>query len=138
VKWREFITLTSSAAVAWPLATVAQQSQRMRRVGVLMPTAADDGVSMAWFMALLQGSQELGWTNDRNVRIDIHWAASNADDARKYSAELVTLAPDVIMAGGSLSLGALLQTTRAVPIVFALVTDPGRHRLFQESVSAWR
>jgi putative ABC transport system substrate-binding protein len=119
---REFITLIGGAVVAWPLATEAQQSQGMRRVGVLMSTGRDD--QDAWHTAFLQGLQELGWIDGRNVRIDTRWGADDADRARKYAAELVAFAPDCIVAGGSLGLGALLQTTRTAPIVFAIVIDP--------------
>ena len=120
---REFITLTGAAAVAWPLGTEAQQSQRMRRVGVLMATVASQE-SMAWYTAFLQRLQELGWIDGRNVRMDIRWVAGDAERARKYAGELVALAPDVIMAVGSAGLGPVLQTTRTVPIVFALIVDP--------------
>ena len=96
----------------------------MRRVGVLMSRAADDPEEQARFAAFLQGLQELGWTDGRNVRIDYRWAAADADRSRTYAAELVALAPDVILAAGSPSVAALLQTTRTVPIVFVNVVDP--------------
>jgi putative ABC transport system substrate-binding protein len=120
---REFITLIGGAA-SWPLAAQAQQSQRMRRVGVLMSTAAGDLESMARYTAFLDRLQELGWSDGRNVRIDLRWVAGSADRALKYAAELVALAPDVIMASGSLGIGPLLQTTRSVPIVFSVIADP--------------
>jgi putative tryptophan/tyrosine transport system substrate-binding protein len=121
---RQFISALSGAAVAWPLAARAQQGERMRRVGVLVGTAADDPATQAQNAAFLQGLQQLGWTEGRNVRIDARSAAGNAADTRKYAAELVALAPDVIMAQGSPSVGALLQATRTVPIVFTAVIDP--------------
>jgi putative ABC transport system substrate-binding protein len=121
---REFITLFGVAAVAWPLAARAQQADRMRRVGVLVNRVADDAEEQARLAAFLQGLQELGWTDGRNVRIDYRWAATDADRSRTFAAELVTLAPDVILASGSQSVAALQQATRTVPIVFANVIDP--------------
>jgi len=96
----------------------------MRRVGVLEATAADDPVAQARYAAFLQGLQQLGWTDGRNVRIDYRWAAADADRFRTYAAELLALAPDVILANGNQSLTALLQTTLAVPIVFVNIIDP--------------
>jgi putative ABC transport system substrate-binding protein len=121
---REFIILLGGAAVAWPLAARAQQADRMRRVGVLVSRIADDPEEQARLAAFVQGLQELGWTEGRNVRIDYRWAAGDADRSRTYAAELVALAPDVIVAAGSQSVAALEQTTRTVPIVFASVVDP--------------
>ena len=121
---REFITLLGGAAVAWPLAARAQQADRMPRVGVLVSRIADDPEEQARLAAFVQGLQELGWTEGRNVRIDYRWAAADADRSRTYAAELVALAPDVIVAAGSQSVAALEQTTRTVPIVFASVVDP--------------
>jgi putative ABC transport system substrate-binding protein len=121
---RDFIRAIAGSSVAWPLVTEAQQSQKMRRLSVLMSTAADDQESMARYTAFLQGLQELGWTDGRNVRIDVRWGAGDAERMRKYAAELVALAPDVIMASGSISLGSLIKATRTVPIVFALIADP--------------
>ncbi len=121
---REFITLLGGAAAAWPLAARAQQPERMRRIGVLMNLAADDPEAQARIAAFLQGLQELGWTDGRNVRIDTRWAAGDADRIRRYAAELVALAPDVILATGSARSAPLLQATRTVPIVFVNVPDP--------------
>jgi putative ABC transport system substrate-binding protein len=123
VKRREFITLLGGAA-AWPLAARAQQSERMRRIGVLMPFAADDPEGQARIAALLQELQPLGWTVGRNVRIDYRWSAGDAVNMRKYAAELVALAPDVILTSGAAGAAPLLQATRTVPIVFVLVADP--------------
>jgi putative ABC transport system substrate-binding protein len=121
---REFITLLGGAAAACPLAARAQQSDRMRRIGVLNGQAANDPDAQANIAAFLQGLQQLSWTDGRNVRIDHRWAAGNPADIRKYAAELVALAPDVILATGASPLGPLLQATRTVPIVFAIVPDP--------------
>ena len=120
---REFITLLGGAA-AWPLAARAQQPERTRRIGVLMPAAADDPESLARVGAFLQGLQELDWTDGRNVRIETRWGAGNAERIRKYAAELVELGPDVILAHGASAVGSLLQLTRSIPIVFPIITDP--------------
>jgi putative tryptophan/tyrosine transport system substrate-binding protein len=120
---REFISLLGGAA-AWPLVARAQQPGGIRRVGVLMSAAADDPLWQARVTAFRQVLQQLGWTDGRNVRIDIRWAGGNADDSRKYAAELVALAPDVILAVGGSVVGTLLQATRTVPIVFTLTPDP--------------
>jgi putative tryptophan/tyrosine transport system substrate-binding protein len=119
---RKFIQAITAFA-AWPFAARAQQAERMRRIGVLMGQAADDPVGQARVKAFQQGLQQLGWTDGRNVRIDYRWAAGNVENSRKYAAELVALAPDVIMASGG-AVGPVLQATRTVPIVFANTTDP--------------
>jgi putative tryptophan/tyrosine transport system substrate-binding protein len=124
MKRREFIMLIGDAVAVWPLAARAQQPERIRRIGVLTGLAADDPDAQARYAAFLQGLQQLGWTDGRNVRIDTRWAAGNADNIRKYAAELAALAPDVILGSGSAAVGSLLQATRAVPIVFAIVPDP--------------
>jgi putative ABC transport system substrate-binding protein len=121
---REFITLFGVAALAGLRAARAQQVDQVRRVGVLMSRAAGDPEEQARFAGFLKGLQKLGWTDGRNVRIDYRWAAADADRSRTYAAELVALAPDVILASGSTSVAALLQTTRTVPIVFVNVIDP--------------
>ena len=122
---REFIALLGGAAAAWPLAARAQQAERVRRIGVLMASAADDPEFQARIAAFLQGLQQLGWTDGRNVRIDIRWATTNADDLRRHAAELAALAPDVIVAAtGTATVAPLLQATRTVPIVFVVVIDP--------------
>ena len=124
MKRREFITLLGGAAAAWPLAARAQQGERMRRIGVLLPAAADDPEYQTRAGAFLQGLQQLGWTIGRNVRIDTRWGAGNADNIHKYTAELVALAPDAILAAGGSVVGALLQATRTIPIVFPALADP--------------
>src|SRR5438445_6166496 len=120
---RDIIAGIAGSAVAWPLAARAQQGERMRRIGVLMSLAADDSESSARLTAFVQGLQQLGWTDGRNVRIDTRWAAGDADRGRKYAAELVALAPDVILASGGSVAGRLLQVTRTVPIVFTQTPD---------------
>ncbi len=120
---RKFITLIGGAA-AWPLAARAQQGERMRRIGVLESAGADNPDVQARHAAFLQGLQQLGWTDGHNVRIDTRWAAGNAADIRKYAAELVALAPDVIISAGTAAMAPLLQATRTVPIVFVIVPDP--------------
>ena len=122
MKRREFISLLGAAA-AWPLAARAQQPERMRRIAVLMNGAAKDAEGQARLAALLRGLQDLGWTDGRNVRIDIRWGAGDSDRRRRYAAELVALAPDIILAESSPAVAAL-QHVRTVPIVFAGVIDP--------------
>jgi len=124
IKRREFIALLGGAAMAWPLAAHAQQRERMRRVGVLMNRAADNPEGQTRFAAFLQGLQEAGWAVGRNVRIDIRWGTDDVDRQRTYAAELVALVPDIILASGTLSLAAMQQASRSVPIVFAAVADP--------------
>ena len=123
MKRRAFIAALGGAA-AWPLAARSQQPDSVRHIGVLMTTAADDPAGQARIAAFLQGLQQLGWSVGRNVQIDTRWAAGDADRIRTYAAELVALAPDVVLATGSATVGPLLQATRTVPIVFAYVPDP--------------
>jgi putative ABC transport system substrate-binding protein len=125
VKRREFITLLGGAGAMWPLAARAQQPERMRRIAVLQGGSdRDDPRSQPSMAAFLQALQQLGWADGRNVRIDYRWPAGDADKARKYAAELVALAPDVILTVSSTSLAPLLQATRTVPIVFVGIVDP--------------
>jgi putative ABC transport system substrate-binding protein len=121
---REFVTLLGSAAVALPLAARAQQAERMRRIGVLMNLAAEDPEAQRRVTAFVQGLQQLGWTDGRNVRIETRWGASDAERNRRYAAELVALAPDVILASGTPILVALQRETRTIPIVFTTIVDP--------------
>jgi ABC-type uncharacterized transport system substrate-binding protein len=125
VKRRKFITLIGAAAAGWPLAARAQQPERVRRIGMLTagidPGDPDLQANMA---AFLQGLQQLGWTEGRNVRIDYRWGLGNAENIRKYAAELAALAPDAIFASGNAAMPSLLQATRTVPIVFVNVADP--------------
>jgi putative ABC transport system substrate-binding protein len=124
VKRREFITLLSGAAAAWPLAARAQQGERVRRIGVLVGTAADDAIGLARIAAFLQGLGQLDWMVGRNVRMDVRWAAADADRTRGYAAELVALAPDVILASSGSVVGPLRRLTRTIPIVFTETSDP--------------
>src|SRR4051794_29973265 len=123
MKRRDFIAFLGAGAAAWPLAVGAQQPERMRHIGVLVGLAEDDPESQARSAAFAQGLAQLGWAEGRNVQIDTRWA--NADNIRGHAAELVALAPDVILAAtGTLTVAPLLQATRTVPIVFVLVVDP--------------
>ena len=124
IRRREFISAARRRAAAWPLAARAQQHERMRRIGVLLPAAADDAQFQTWVGAFLQALGQAGWTIGRNVRIDTRWATANAANIRKHAAELAALAPDVILAYGSSTVGPLLQVTRTVPIVFPIIGDP--------------
>jgi putative tryptophan/tyrosine transport system substrate-binding protein len=123
VKRRGFITLLGGAA-SWPLAARAQQTEHLRRIGVLMNRAADSPEGQDRLAAFHQGLQELGWRIGHNVRIDTRWSADNAELSAKYAAELVALAPDIILASGTLAVTALQRINRTLPIVFASVADP--------------
>jgi putative ABC transport system substrate-binding protein len=120
---RELITLIGLAA-AWPLAARAQQSEPMRRIGILMTLAADDPLAQARVAAFLQGLQQVGWVVGRNVSIDIRWGANDGERSRREAAALLAASPDVILATGSTTVGPLLQMTRSVPVVFVIVPDP--------------
>ena len=122
MKRREFILLLGGAA-AWPIAARAQQGERVRRIGMLESLKADDKEAQARISAFVQGLKELGWTDGRNVQIDVRFGPDNAT-LRKHAAEMVALAPDVILASGSATVGPLLQVTYTVPIVFVIVPDP--------------
>jgi len=121
---RELLAALGGVAAAWPLAARAQQREKMRHIGVLMNLAADDAEGQARLAAFLQGLQEAGWAVGRNVRIDLRWAASDADRFRGQAAELVALAPDVVLASGTPAATPLLQASRTLPIVFVQVVDP--------------
>ena len=123
MKRREFITLLGGAA-AWPLAARAQQRERVRLIGMLMPGTADNPEFQTRVGAFLQGLQQSGWSIGRNVRIDTRWATANADEIRRHAAELAAIGPDAIVAHGASSVGAMLRATRTVPIVFPTVGDP--------------
>src|SRR5262249_748427 len=120
---RAFITLLGGAAAAWPLGARGQQTERMRRIGVLLPASSDDPVFQASLAAFLQRLPLSGWPLGRNVRLATRWAMTAAD-IRRHAAELVALAPDVILAHGAVTVGPLLQATRTVPIVFPVAGDP--------------
>jgi putative tryptophan/tyrosine transport system substrate-binding protein len=121
---RKFLATLLGGAAAWPLAARAQQGEAMRRIGVLMNLTADDPESQRRMTAFVQGLQQLGWTDGRNVRIDARWSAGEPERLRKNAAEIVALAPDLIVAEGSASLAPLQQMTRAIPVVFTIVPDP--------------
>src|SRR5262249_23540424 len=120
---REFMTMLGGAA-AWPLAARAQQREKMRRIGVLLPFSSDDAESQARMGAFLQTLALSGWTIGRNVQIDTRWGARDAERIQRYAAELVALVPDVILAHGISTVGPLRQATRTVPIVFPVMADP--------------
>jgi putative ABC transport system substrate-binding protein len=123
IQRREFITLVGGAA-ALPVVARAEQPEKMRRIGVLMPLGADDAEGQARLAAFLQGLQELGWTDGRNLRIDARWGAGDVDRYRQYAAELVALTPDIVLTAGAPAVEALQRATRTLPIVFTTVTDP--------------
>jgi putative ABC transport system substrate-binding protein len=120
---REFFSFVGSA-IAWPLAAQAQPGERMRRVGILLPATADDLDYQAFVAALLQALGQLGWIVGGNMRIDTRWASTDAAVIRRHAAELVALAPDIILAHGGATVGPLLEATRTVPVVFPVVADP--------------
>ena len=121
---REFITLLSGTTAIWPIAVRAEQREQIARIGVLMGTAAEDPEGQARITAFRQGLQKLGWTEGRNMRIDVRWAPGDAALERKFAIVLVALAPDVILATASPTVAALQGATRTVPIVFAHSVDP--------------
>jgi putative ABC transport system substrate-binding protein len=124
VKRRAFITMLGGAAAAWPLAARAQQSERMRRVGVLMGYAESDREGQAFVAAFREGLQKLGWTEGGNIRIDTRWAALGAESMQRFAKELVALQPDLIISPNTPTTAALLQQTRTIPIIFVNVADP--------------
>ena len=120
---REFLNLAGSAAV-WPLAAYAQQPERQKRIGVLTGIAGTDAQTKARLSAFLEELQRLGWTEGRNIKMDIRGAAGDIAAARKHAAELIALSPDIILAIGNVTMPPLLEATRIIPIVFAVVVDP--------------
>jgi putative ABC transport system substrate-binding protein len=121
---REFITVLGGAAATWPLAARAQQTERMRRIGVLVGAAADDSIGQARIAAFQQGLQQLGWTEGRNLQIEYRWSGADAERIRKDVTEVAALAPDVILASSGAVVGPLRRATRTVPIVFTETSDP--------------
>jgi putative ABC transport system substrate-binding protein len=121
---RDFITILGGTAVTWPLAARAQQAERVRRLGVLMSNSEDDPLAQARVTAFRQALAELGWTEGRNLKIDWRWTGGDIARVREYAAELVRLAPDIIVANGTPSVAALKQATTSIPIVFVAVNDP--------------
>ena len=124
IERRKFLATLIGGVATWPLAARAQQPERMRRIGVLMNMAADDPTGQTRLLAFAQALAQAGWTDGRNVRIDIRWGAGDPERIRKYAAELVTLVPDVILASGGTTLGPLRKVSRNVPTVFTGVSDP--------------
>jgi len=124
VRRREFLTLAAGAAASSPRAARGQQSERVRRIGLLLPATADDAVFQARLGVFLQELALLGWSIGLNVRVDIHWASANANEIRRHATELVALMPDVILATGDSTMPPLLQATCTIPIVFPVVVDP--------------
>jgi putative tryptophan/tyrosine transport system substrate-binding protein len=124
VKRRQFITLLGGIAVAWPLAARAQQPKRMRRVGMLVAYAESDPEAQARVAAFRQGLRELGWTEGHTLRMELRWETGDPDRARTFATELISLAPDVIVAHGTPALTALYRATRTIPVVFVSVIDP--------------
>jgi putative ABC transport system substrate-binding protein len=124
MKRRDFITLLGGAAAGWPLAARAQQRERVRRVGMLLPAAADDLQYQGWVGAFQQTLAQLGWIIGSNVRIEPHWAGVKAEDIRRHAQELVASAPDVILAHGSTTVRPLQDVTHTIPIVFSNAGDP--------------
>ena len=121
---RKFLATLGGAAAGWPFAARAQQGERTRRIGVLTPFAAGDPEAKARVEAFVHALQQLGWSEGRNLHIDIRWGAGDSDRTRHYAADFVALAPDVILAAGGATVGPLLQATRSVPIVLTLTPDP--------------
>jgi putative ABC transport system substrate-binding protein len=121
---REAIASFAAAATPWSPVARAQQSERLRRIAVLLPATADNPDFQPWVGVFLQELAVLGWTIGRNVRIDIRWATANADEIRRHVAESVAVAPDVILAHGTSTVRPLLQATRSLPIVFPIISDP--------------
>src|SRR3974390_565796 len=123
---RDFVRAIIGSATAWPLTLRAQQSKPnpMRRVAVLMPFFANDPQAQNRNAAFLQGLQQLGWIVGQNIQIDYRWSGGSEDDTRKYAAELVALAPDVLFTSGSAAIDPLRRATHTIPIVFVLVPDP--------------
>jgi putative ABC transport system substrate-binding protein len=121
---RDFVKAIASSSVAWPLAARAQQTDQVRRVGVLMNVSPEHPEGQPFVAAFRQALQQLGWTEGRNIRVDIRWGENDVERDRKYATELVALAPDVILAAGTLSVTALQRASRTLPIVFVEVSDP--------------
>jgi putative tryptophan/tyrosine transport system substrate-binding protein len=129
---REFIILVGGAVAAWPKGASAQQGERVRRIGILVSAPANDAEFQGWIGAFLQTLALSGWIIGQNIRVETRWAGGSAAEIRRHATELVALAPDLILAHGSATVGALLQATRTVPVVFPVASDPGGRRLRRE------
>ena len=121
---REFITLIGVAAAAWPLAAAAQQSARMRRIGILMAYAESDTVYQGYVIAFQEELQKLGWEQGRNIRFNYGWAGSDLESINRFAKELVALQPDLILSSSTPTTASLLQQTQTIPIIFANIIDP--------------
>jgi len=121
---RTFIAFIGGAVAAWPIAALAQSAVQIRRIGILLNRRADDPEGQAGVTAFRQALQQLGWADGQNLRFDIRWGQDDVDTERTYAAELVALAPDIVLAAGTMSVGALQKIASALPIVFVGVTDP--------------
>src|SRR6516162_8578144 len=121
---REFITVLGGTAATWPLAASAQQREPLRRVAILVPVAKDTPGAQERYTAFLEAFEQLGWTPGRNVRLEPRWAGGDDAAIRKYAAELIALAPDVLVAAGTPPAEVMLKVTHTIPIVFVIVTDP--------------
>src|SRR5438093_1710895 len=124
MKRRDFITGIAGSAATWPLVARAQQAERVRHIGVLMAYAESDSEAQAWVAAFREGLQKLGRTDGRNISLDIRWATGERLAIERFAKELVARAPELILASTTPATAALLQQTRSIPIVFALVSDP--------------
>jgi len=124
IRRREFISLLGGAAAVWPLAARAQQSERMRRIGVLMAYAESDREGQAWIAAFREGLQKVGWAEGRNIRIVLRWAADDVELMQQFAKELVAHQPDIILTQNTPCTAAMLRQTRSIPIIFGLVSDP--------------
>jgi putative ABC transport system substrate-binding protein len=124
MKRREFISLLGGAAAVWPLASQAQQRERVRRIGVLMHLAVDDPDGQSRLAAFLQGLQEAGWAVGRNVAIEVRWAAADIESMNRFAKELVAHQPDLIFVTSTPATAAMVQATRTIPVIFVLVADP--------------
>lgn len=121
---RDFITLLGGAAAAWPFGADAQQSDRMRLIGVLMGLAESDREAQSWVAAFREELRKLGWTEGRNIEIDTRWATADVESMKRLAKELVALQPDFILTTTTPATAAMLQHTRSIPIIFVLAGDP--------------
>ena len=135
---REFITFLGAAATAWPLASRAQQGERVRLVGLLEGVSADAPGAKVRHTEFLEGLRQLGWMPGRNVRIEVRYGGGDEAQTRKYVAELIALAPDVILVGGTTASEVVLKTTHSIPIVFVVVPDPVGSGYVRKSVATAR